>query len=57
MELTNDQAMELSLAAGDVHAKSAGRVVWSDEDVEAAKLVYEKLKPVQKMDEEDHDAH
>lgn len=51
MELTDDLAMELSLAAGDQHAKAAGRGVWSEDDVLAAKLVYDKLKPVQKMDE------
>jgi hypothetical protein len=49
MELTNQQAIALSLEAADRNAE--GRKEWIQEDVDFAKMIYEKLKPVQKTDE------
>ncbi len=51
MELTKQQAVDLSMAAGDRSMVAAGRKVWSAEDAKVATEEYERLYPVQKMDE------
>lgn len=51
MDLTKQQAIDLSMAAGDRSMVAAGRDVWSAEDAKAASEEFERLHPVQKMDE------
>jgi hypothetical protein len=51
MELTKQQAIDLSMASGDRSMVAAGRNVWSAEDAKAATEEFNRLHPVQKMDE------
>lgn len=51
MELTNQQAVDLSMAAGDRNMEAAGRDAWSAEDAKAATEEYNRLLPVQIMDD------
>jgi hypothetical protein len=53
MEITDELATKLSVLVGDESMRIAGRSAWSIEDSEAAARVYNKLRPVQKMDKID----
>lgn len=50
MELTKQQAVDISVAAGDESMRRSGREVWSAEDAAVATEVFNRLCPVQKMD-------
>jgi hypothetical protein len=56
MEITEQMAIDLGVAAGDHSMKTAGREIWNEDDRAVADAVYERFKPaitpVQKMDDE-----